>query len=33
MTYLHDGVQYLVLSVSGNDLPQSFIALRVPGQE
>jgi glucose dehydrogenase len=33
MTYLHDGVQYIVISVSGNDLPQSFIALRLPGQE
>ena len=30
MTYLHDGVQYIVLSVSGSDLPGSFIALRLP---
>jgi quinoprotein glucose dehydrogenase len=33
MTFLHDGVQYIVISVSGDDLPQSFIALRLPGQE
>jgi quinoprotein glucose dehydrogenase len=30
MTFLHDGVQYVVLSVSGRDLPGSFLALRVP---
>jgi quinoprotein glucose dehydrogenase len=30
MTYMHDGVQYLVVSVSGDELPGSFIALRVP---
>jgi glucose dehydrogenase len=30
MTYLHDGVQYVVLSVSGADLPGSFVALRLP---
>jgi quinoprotein glucose dehydrogenase len=30
MTYLHEGVQYVVLSVSGADLPGSFVALRLP---
>jgi glucose dehydrogenase len=30
MTFLHDGVQYIIISVSGDDLPQSFIALRLP---
>jgi hypothetical protein len=30
MTYLHEGVQHIVLSVSGGDLPGSFVALRLP---
>jgi len=30
MTYLHEGAQYIVLSVSGADLPGSFVALRLP---
>jgi glucose dehydrogenase len=30
MTYLHDGVQYIVLSLSGANLPGSFVALRLP---
>jgi quinoprotein glucose dehydrogenase len=30
MTYLHEGVQHIVLSVSGSDLPGSFVALRLP---
>jgi quinoprotein glucose dehydrogenase len=30
MTYLHEGVQYVVLSVSGGGLPGSFVALRLP---
>jgi quinoprotein glucose dehydrogenase len=30
MTFMHDGVQYIIISVSGDDLPQSFMALRIP---
>jgi glucose dehydrogenase len=30
MTFLHEGVQYVVLSVSGSGLPGSFLALRLP---
>lgn len=30
MTYLHDGVQYIVLPVAGDGMPGSLVALRVP---
>jgi quinoprotein glucose dehydrogenase len=30
MTYLHDGVQYIVLPISGNGMPTSLAALRLP---
>ena len=30
MTYLHDGVQYIVLSIAGNGIPGSIAALRLP---
>ena len=30
MTYLHDGVQYIVTAVSGQGLPGSLVALRLP---
>ena len=30
MTYMHEGVQYVVVSVSGSNLPGSFVALRLP---
>jgi len=30
MTYMQDGVQYLVIAVSGNDYPGELIAYRVP---
>ena len=30
MTYLHDGVQFIVLPVSGNGVPTSLVALRLP---
>jgi glucose dehydrogenase len=30
MTYLHGGVQYIVLSVAGGDVPGSLVALRLP---
>jgi quinoprotein glucose dehydrogenase len=30
MTFLHNGVQYIVVSVSGRSLPGSFVALRLP---
>ena len=30
MTYLHDGVQYIVTAVSGQGLPGSLVALRIP---
>jgi glucose dehydrogenase len=30
MTYLHEGVQYVVMAVSGPDLPGSLVALRLP---
>ncbi|MGD8599909.1 MAG: PQQ-binding-like beta-propeller repeat protein [Gemmatimonadota bacterium] len=33
MTYMHDGVQYTVLSVAGAELPASFVALRLPAAE
>ncbi|HUF74837.1 MAG TPA: hypothetical protein VMM35_01100, partial [Longimicrobiales bacterium] len=31
MTFLHEGVQYVVMAVSGPDLPGSLVALRLPG--
>jgi glucose dehydrogenase len=30
MTFLHAGVQYVVMAVSGPDLPGSLVALRLP---
>jgi glucose dehydrogenase len=30
MTFLHDGKQYIVVAVSGRDLPGSLVALRLP---
>jgi quinoprotein glucose dehydrogenase len=30
MTFMHDGVQYIILAVGGSDLPGSLVALRVP---
>ena len=30
MTYMHEGVQYIVTAVSGPDLPGSLVALRLP---
>jgi glucose dehydrogenase len=30
MTFLHDGVQYIVLSIAGNGIPGSLAALRLP---
>ncbi len=30
MTYLHDGVQYVVVSIAGNGIPGSVAALRLP---
>ncbi len=30
MTYMHDGVQYVVMAVNGPDLPGSLVALRLP---
>lgn len=30
MTYMHEGVQYILISVSGDDLPGAFITLRLP---
>ncbi len=32
MTYLHEGVQHIVLPVSGNGMPTSLVALRLPAQ-
>jgi quinoprotein glucose dehydrogenase len=32
MTFLHEGVQYVVMAVSGPDLPGSLVALRLPGR-
>ena len=32
MTYVHEGVQYVVTAVSGPDLPGSLVALRLPGR-
>jgi quinoprotein glucose dehydrogenase len=31
MTYLHEGVQYIVLPVAGQGFPGSLVALRLPG--
>jgi quinoprotein glucose dehydrogenase len=31
MTYMHDGVQYIVVSIAGQGFPGSFAALRLPG--
>ncbi|MEX2584728.1 MAG: PQQ-binding-like beta-propeller repeat protein [Gemmatimonadota bacterium] len=31
MTYMHDGVQYIVLPVAGGGMPGSLVALRLPG--
>jgi quinoprotein glucose dehydrogenase len=31
MTFLHEGVQYVVVAVSGPELPGSLVALRLPG--
>jgi hypothetical protein len=31
MTFLHDGVQFIVLPVAGDGLPGSLVALRLPG--
>jgi glucose dehydrogenase len=30
MSYMHDGVQYIVLSVGGSSMPGSLVALRLP---
>jgi quinoprotein glucose dehydrogenase len=30
MTFLHEGLQYIVLAVGGSDLPGSLVALRLP---
>ena len=30
MSYMHEGVQYIVVSVGGGDLPGSWVALRLP---
>jgi quinoprotein glucose dehydrogenase len=30
MTFMHDGVQYIILAVGGSDLPGSLVALRLP---
>ena len=31
MTFMHEGVQYIVVSIAGQDFPGSFAALRLPG--
>ena len=31
MTYMHDGVQYIVLPIAGNGIPGSLVALRLEG--
>jgi len=30
MTYMHDGVQYIVVAVGGGGHPGSLVALRLP---
>jgi hypothetical protein len=30
MSYMHDGVQYIVLPVGSGELPGSLVALRLP---
>jgi hypothetical protein len=30
MTFMHDGVQYIILAVGGSHLPGSLVALRLP---
>jgi hypothetical protein len=30
MTFMHEGVQYIVVSIAGQGVPGSFAALRLP---
>ncbi len=30
MTYMHDGVQYVVVPIAGRDFPGSLVALKLP---
>jgi glucose dehydrogenase len=32
MTYMHEGVQYIVVPIAGNGIPGSLVALRLPAQ-